>query len=68
MNKISTNLSLISFNDIDEEREMHSKSDNIEIMVYDKADEVWEKLFESLLKRYQTVLETSMRGSDFMSY
>ena len=40
MNKISTNLSLISFNDNDEEREMHSKSDNIEIMVYDKADEV----------------------------
>ena len=44
MNKISKDLSLISFNDIDEEREMHSKSDTIEIMVYDKADEVSEKL------------------------
>ena len=27
---------------------MYSKSDNIEIMINDKADEVIEKLFESL--------------------
>ena len=30
----------------DKERVMHSKSDNIEIMVNDKADEVIEKLFQ----------------------
>ena len=35
-----------------EEREIHSKSDNIEIMIYDKADEVIEELFQSLLNRY----------------
>ena len=29
----------------DEEHVMHSKSDNIEIMIYDKADEVIEKKF-----------------------
>ena len=28
---------------------MHSKSDNIEIMIYDKADEVIKELVESLL-------------------
>ena len=38
---------------------MHSKSDNIEIMINDKADEVIEELFQSLLSRYQIELETS---------
>ena len=33
-----------------EEREIHSKSDNMEIMMNDKADEVIEELFESLKK------------------
>ena len=45
---------------------MHSKSDNIEIMIYDKADEVAKELLESLLNRYRIELETSMRGSDFI--
>ena len=43
---------------------MHSKSDNKEIMIYDKADEVLKDLFESLVSRYQIGLETSMKGSD----
>ena len=43
---------------------MHSNSDNIEIMIYDKADEVIESLLESLLSRYQIGLETSMKFSD----
>ena len=45
---------------------MRSKSDNIEIMISDKADEVIEELFQSLLSRYQIGLETSMRVSDFV--
>ena len=44
---------------------MHSKSDNIKIMINDKADEVIEELFQSLLSKYHVGLETSMRGSDF---
>ena len=36
---------------------MHSKSDNIEIMIYGKADEVIEKHFDSLLNRYQIGLK-----------
>ena len=43
---------------------MHSKSDSIEIMINDKADEVIEKLFQSLLSRYQIGLERSMKDSD----
>ena len=45
---------------------MHSKTDNIELMSYDYANEVVHELFESLLSRYQVGLETSMRGSDFI--
>ena len=45
---------------------MHSKSDNIEIMINDKPDEVIEKRFESLLNTYQIGLETSMRSNDFI--
>ena len=43
---------------------MHSKSDNIEIMTNDEADEVVKELFDSLKSRYQDDLE-SMRGSEF---
>ena len=45
---------------------MHSKSDNMEVMAYDKAVEVIKDLFETLLSRYQIGLETSLRGSDFI--
>ena len=31
---------------------MHSKSENTEILIYDKADEAIQELFESLLSRY----------------
>ena len=40
---------LISSNDNDEEYIMHAKTNNIEIMIYDKVDEVVEELFEQLL-------------------
>ena len=53
-----------SKNDPDETRIMRTKGDNIEIMMGSEADEVIEKLFESLLERYQEGLEESMRGSD----
>ena len=45
---------------------MHSKSNNIEFMSYDNANEVVNELFESLLSRYQAGLERSTRGSDFI--
>ena len=47
---------------------MHSKSDIIEFMIYDNAEEDIEELFEWLLNRYQIGLETSMGGSDFFFY
>ena len=46
---------------------MHSKRNNIEIMTNSKkADEVKGKLFQSLLCKYQSGLDTSMRESDFI--
>ena len=50
----------------DEERMMHSKSEYIEIMINDKADEAIEELFQPLLSRYQIGLETSMKSSEFV--
>ena len=44
---------------------MHSKSDNIEIMINDEADEVIEELFQSFKNRYQNNLE-SMKGSELV--
>ena len=41
-------------------------SDNIKIMINDKAEEVITELFQSLLSRYQIGLETSMKGSEFV--
>ena len=49
----------------DEERIMHLKSDNLEIMISDETDEIIEKLFNSLKNRYQNDLQ-SMRGSEFV--
>ena len=56
----------MSSKDNDKECVMHSNSDNIEIMTYDKVDEVIKELFESTLYRYQTGLEESMKGNDFV--
>ena len=45
---------------------MHSISDNIEIMINDKADEVIEELLESLQNGYQNNLEKLMKDSEFV--
>ena len=45
---------------------MHPKSDDTEIMIDDKVDKITEKLFLSLLFRYQIGLETSIKGSEFV--
>ena len=44
---------------------MHTKSNNLEIMMGNGTDEIIEDLFESFLQKYQEWLEESMRGSEF---
>ena len=51
--------------DSDETRIMHTKSDNLEIMIGSDTNEVIEDLSKSLLERYQQNLEEKMRGSEF---
>ena len=59
-------INFISSKGAEEERVMHSTSDNIKFTSYNDANEVVNELFESLRSRYQGNLETSMRGSDFI--
>ena len=44
---------------------MHSKSDDIEIMINNEADKVIKELFDSLKNRYQNNLE-SIKGNEFV--
>ena len=44
---------------------MNLKTDNIEIIINDEADEVTKQLFDSLKNRYQNNFE-SVKGSEFV--
>ena len=52
----------MSSKDNNEECVMHSKSENVKIMINDKVDKVIEERFQSL----QIGLETSRKGSDLV--
>ena len=52
----------------DETHIMHTRSDNIEIMIGDDNDDVIEELFKLFLKRYEENLQNKMRGSEFEFY
>ena len=64
--QLRTAINLVSSKDGEEQRVLLSTSDNIKLLSYDDANEVVDELFESLRARYQRLLETSMRGSDFI--
>ena len=61
--QLTTQINVISSKDSEE---MHRKSSNTEIMIYNETDEIIEKLFDCLLQKYQDGLEESMRGSQFI--
>ena len=46
-------------------REMHTKSNNIEIMSGTETNDAINEIFDSFLLRYQEGLETKMKGSSF---
>ena len=52
--------------DSDETRIIHTKSNNIEIMIVSDTNGVSEELFKSLLEKYQENLEEKMSGSEFV--
>ena len=59
-------INFISSKDSDETRTMHTKSNNVEIMIGSETNEIMEGLFESFLQKYQGGLEESMRESEFV--
>ena len=44
---------------------MHTKSNDVKIMIGRETNEIIEDLFESFLQKYQEGIEKSMRGSEF---
>ena len=59
-------INFISLKDSGEVRTMNTKSDNVDIMTGVDTNDVIEELFKSTLERYQSGLEESMRGSEFV--
>ena len=59
-------INFIPSKDSDETRTMHTKSNNVEIMIGSETDEIIENLFASFLQKYQEWLEESVGGSEFV--
>ena len=59
-------INFISHKDSNETRTMHTKSNNIDIMMSSETDEIIDEFPKSLLQRYQEGLEESKKGSDFI--
>ena len=64
--QLTMQINFISSKDSDETRNMHIKSDNIEIIIGSETNDIIEEFRESLLQNYQKGLEESMTGSEFV--
>ena len=63
--QLTMRIIFVSFTDANETREMHTKSDNITIMIGIETEDAINELFNTFRKRYQEGLETKMKGSSF---
>ena len=61
--QLTMSINFISSKDSDETRNLHTKINNIEIMMGNKTDEIIDELFETFSQNYQKDLEESTRGS-----
>ena len=66
--QLTMKINFVSVLDNTQFPEMHTKSDNIEIMIDIKTNDIITGLFNSLFKKYQEGLETKMKGSSFTFY
>ena len=55
--QLTMQVNFISSKDSDETRTMHTKSNNVEIMMGSETNEIIKELFKSLLQRYKERLE-----------
>ena len=62
--QLTMSINFISSKDSDEIRNMHTKSDSIEIIIGSETNDVIEELRESILQNYHNNLEESMKGSE----
>ena len=51
--QVEWKIHFMSSKDIEQMRTMHSKSDNIEIMIGNKKDEIIQEIFDSILQTHQ---------------
>ena len=59
-------INFISSKDSDETRTVHTKNNNVEIMMSSETNEIIEELFESFSQKYQEVSEESIKSSEFV--
>ena len=64
--QLTMQINFIFSTDSDETSDMHTKSDNIEIIIDSETNDIIEELRESLFQNYQKSLEQSMRGKEFV--
>ena len=65
---LTMKINFVSVLDSTQFHEMHTKSNNIEIMIGNETNVIITELFNSLFKKYQEGLETKMKGSSFTFY
>ena len=63
--QLTMSINFISSKDSNETRHMHTKSDNIEIIMGSETNDIIEEFRESLLQNYHNNLEEPMKGSEF---
>ena len=63
--QLSMRLIFVSFTDVNETRDMYTKSDNITILSGIETDDVINEHFNSFRRRYHEGLQTKMKGSSF---
>ena len=64
--QLSLAINFASSKDFKETCTKYTNSDNIDIMIAYKTDQIIEELFNFLLQRYQKGLEDKMRGNKFV--
>ena len=64
--QLSMRMIFVSFTDVNETRDMYTKSDNITIMSGIETDDVINELFNTFRRRYQEGLQTKMKGSSYI--
>ena len=64
--QLTMSVNFISSKDSDETRNMHTKSDNIEIIIGSETNDIIEELRKSPLQNYHNNLEESMKGREFV--